>query len=139
MTDVFADIPEGYTRNRMDPQLRTSLQKIVGGIKKLVSNNLTRLVEPSPYLEVNTMYQKSDDILLVHLVNYDVTLDGTVTPAKNIDLNILIPKGKNAKQVTYSGSLSEMAPISFVRTDQTINMKIPEVQTYGLAIVQLQE
>jgi hypothetical protein len=137
MTDVFADIPEGYTRNRMSPVLRKNLQEMIIGLEQSLSSDLTRLTTASPYLELTTMIQKKDDLLLVHLVNYDVTLDGTVTPVKNIDLNVVIPEGKTAKQVTYSGSLSDMKPVSFVHRGRTLSIKIPDVKIYGLVIVQL--
>ena len=137
MADVFADIPEGYTRGRIDPELRSALEEVSDEIVKLLPGRITRLVDASPYIEMTTMRQKEKNLILVHLVNYDVVLEGTITPAKNINVELVLPAGISAKSVTYSGDLGDMQPVSFDKSEGMVQFVLPSVNIYGLAIVQL--
>jgi hypothetical protein len=137
MADVFADIPEGYTRGRIDPELHDILEKVASEIETMLPEKVSRLIDASPYLEMTTMRQKEKNLILVHLVNYDVVLDGTITPAKNIKVELVLPNGTKAKNIKYSGNLSEMAPVSFDTKGGMIQFVLPTVDIYGLAIVEL--
>ncbi|MBN2008800.1 beta-galactosidase trimerization domain-containing protein [candidate division KSB1 bacterium] len=142
MADLFADIPEGYTRGRIDPALMQKLETVADQIITQFNGNLTRLVKPQPYLEMTTMMQKSDDRMLVHLVNYDVTVDGVITPAKNVDIQLMLPKGKQIKSLMFNGMLSELSPVEFdskrFADRDMIIFSVDQVDVYGLAVVQLQ-
>ena len=83
------------------------------------------------------MRPKEKNIILVHLVNYDVVLDGTITPAENISVELVLPDGVKAKNIKYSGNLSDMQPISFDTSGKTVKFVLPEVGVYGLAVVEL--
>jgi hypothetical protein len=135
MADVFADIPEGYTRNRIDPQLRSHLNGVSEEISKLQDGRMTSLIEGTPYLEITTMRNREKDLLLVHLVNYDVLLDGTVTPAENVKIEILIPEGKKVKSISYGGELADMTAIAFEEKGRTIQCQVPKVNIYGMVLV----
>ncbi|MDZ7401794.1 MAG: beta-galactosidase trimerization domain-containing protein, partial [candidate division KSB1 bacterium] len=141
MADVFADIPEGYTRNRMDPELRQILENVVQKTIELLDDQTTRILSAAPYVELTTMLNQKENCLLVHLVNYDVTVDGTITPCKNLKIQLALPEGKKAKSVRYSGSLSELMPIEFGTIEkkgrQIVTFGVDEVQVYGLGIVEL--
>ncbi len=137
MNDVFADIPEGYTRNRIDPELRGHLNKAADEITNLLDGRMTYIVKGTPFLEMTTMTNKRKDLILVHLVNYDVLLDGTVTPAEKVKLKLLIPEGKKVKNLTYGGELRNMKAIKFVESDRIIEFEVPAVNIYGLALVEL--
>ena len=137
MADVFADIPEGYTRGRINPDLRKVLDNTALEIEKLLADKVTKLVAASPYLEMTAMRQKEKNVILVHLVNYDVVLDGTITPAENVTIKLAIPKGMSVKSVRYSGNLSDMQPVTFETKGQAIHFVVPQVGIYGLAIVEL--
>jgi hypothetical protein len=137
MSDVFADIPEGYTRGRIDPDLRLDLEKVAREIESLLPGKITRLVDASPYLELTSMKNKEKNVILVHLVNYDVVLDGTITPAENIKVELVLPKDTVVKSIKYSGNLMKMEPVSFDKKDGMIQFVLPSVDIYGLAIIQL--
>ena len=79
MADLFADIPEGYTRNRVDSGLRRHLEGVVDDVLDMLDGRVTRLVSPAPFVELTSMVAADAGRLTLHLVNYDVTLDGAVT------------------------------------------------------------
>jgi hypothetical protein len=141
MADLFADIPEGYTRNRVDPALRSILEKVAATVKDTLGTGVTRLTQPAPYVEINSMLENTGKRMLVHVVNYDVTVDGTITPARNLRLQIALPPGKRAGKLTWSGTLSEMKPLipeSSARHDrQSLIVTLDEVGVYGLLNIEL--
>jgi hypothetical protein len=137
MVDVFPDIPEGYTRGKMDPQLHTILNEIADTILKDPGVKITRLMNPAPYVEITTMLQSEKNHYLLHLVNYDVTLDGTITPAENLAVQVRIPGGKKVTKVRFSGNLSALQDLPFKSDSGVITLHIPKVELYGLAIVEL--
>jgi hypothetical protein len=142
MADVFPDIPEGYTRNRIDPELLGILQSVSTEIEKLLGGNLTTVKAPSPYVEMTTMLQAAKNRMLVHLVNYDVTIDGEITTAKNIAVTAALPVGKKAKTVAFNGTLSEMKPVAFEASKkngrQVISFNADQVNVYGLAVIEME-
>ncbi len=140
MADLFADIPEAYTRGRINPELNNILATIALKITDLLAGQMTQVKGDTPYLEITTMLQTDKKHLLVHLVNYDVTIDGVITPAKDLAVQLVLPKGLRANQVLYSGNLSVLQPVAFQvdqARSQVITFSVPEVQVYGLAVVEL--
>lgn len=142
MAEVFPDIPEGYTRNRIDPHLRGYLEQAADKLTEMLSGNMTRVNANSPYVEMTAMWNKEKNVLLVHLVNYDVTVAGDVAPAQNAAVEVLLPQGKRAKSAAYSGVLSEMKPLEFTSEKRGSREKIAftagAVNVYGLAVVELE-
>jgi len=142
MADLFADIPEGYTRDRIDPALRSILQRVTAVVKDNLGTGVTRLTQPAPYVEINSMLETTGKRMLVHVVNYDVTVDGTITPARNLQLQVALPPGKTAGKVNWSGRLSEMGPLSPKSTShqdrQTLSVNLDEVRVYGLLTIDLE-
>lgn len=139
MTDVFPDIPEGYTRNRMDPQLREILDHISRSVPDILGGRVSR-VFGNPYIEMTTMLQKKSKRVIVHLVNYDVTIDGNITLARNLKVDVLIPEGAQPTRVLWGGSLSELESIPYSvskRDDRAIVEFEPDVMgIYGLAVIE---
>ena len=137
MAHVFADIPEGYTRNRMDSKLRQVLEKVAEKTIALSEGRVSRLVDAPPYVEMTTMMHSTQDRLLVHLVNYDVTVDGTITPAGKIKVEAVLPHGAMVKSLSYSGILSEMKPVRFTLADRLLSFELDRLDVYGLAVIEL--
>jgi hypothetical protein len=137
MADLFADIPEGYTRNRIDPALRRVLNKAADRLVAALPDRLTRLAEKQPYLELTSMMAGNQQRMLIHLVNYDVTLDGVITPAHGVNVEVAVPGGKKVESVHYSGSLSTLKPVKFQSAGSRIRFQADEVGIYGLAVVEL--
>ncbi len=138
MADLFADIPEAYTRNRIDPALRTILNEVADGVIAAMPNRLTRLVGDHPYLEISSMIAGDPDRMLIHLVNYDVTLGGVITPARDVTVEVAPPAGKKVTSVRYSGSLAALEPAEFHSLGGGIRFQADTVGIYGLAVLELQ-
>jgi hypothetical protein len=138
MADVFPDIPEGYTRGKIDPQLHQILDSIASRILEFPDIKTTRLMNLAPYVEITTMRQTERNYLLLHLVNYDVTLDGTITPAENLSVQVKIPPGQQVKKVSFSGNLDPVQEVPFKTGPGEVMLQIPKVELYGLAIIELQ-
>lgn len=141
MMDVFADIPEGYTRNRMDPQLRRTLVECLRRTLGALRGHTSRLLRAPEYIELTTMLAEDRNRLLVHLVNYDVTVDGTITPATDLRVQVLLPEDRRAKSLLYNGTLGEMKPFSY-RTQpadegQLVMFAPDTLELYGLAVIEL--
>jgi hypothetical protein len=141
MADLFPDIPEGYTRNRIDPSLRSTLEKVAGTVGNALGTGVTRLTQPAPYVEINSMLETTGKRMLVHVVNYNVTVEGAVTPARNLQLQVALPPGKTVGKVNWSGTLSEMRPlspkVSLHRGRQSLVVNLDEVRVYGLLNIEL--
>lgn len=142
MADVFPDIPEGYTRNNMDPDLRQILKKAGARIRKLIPEQISMLTKKTPYVEMTTMTNDEENLMLVHLVNYDVMLNGTITPAQNLQVKLSLPAGKKVKSVDYSGTLSGLQPLGFESEQKSgkemIIFEPAKVDVYGLAVVRFE-
>lgn len=140
MADLFADIPEVYTRGHIHAGLKSVLETVTTKIIDLMDGKITRMIKSTPYVEISSMLQADSNKMLVHLVNYDVTIDGVITPARDLSVQLVLPKGMQATKVSWSGNLGTMQPLSF-QVDkgkaQVINFSLPEVQVYGLAVVEL--
>lgn len=137
MADVFADIPEGYTRNRIDPALRQILDTVAGKAIDLAGAGVTRLAQPSPYLEITSMLTAKRDRMLIHLVNYNVTVDGEITPARDVVVNVAPPAGRKVRSVSYSGTLRPLEPVKFAPAGKGIRFTADQLGIYGLAAVEL--
>jgi hypothetical protein len=141
MVNIFADVPEAYTRNKIHPELRELLNYLAGEIEKTAGGSITKLESTSPFIEISTMINKSENAMLVHLVNYDVTIEGDITPVKDIKMGIKIPEGYRAGKVSFSGNLGVMNELKQevikLNGNNILIMSIPTVEVYGLAVIEL--
>jgi hypothetical protein len=141
MADIFADVPEAYTRANMHPDLKKILTGLANEVLKMMSDHITKIESGLPFIEL-TMMLKADKHILIHLVNYNVTLDGDVSTAKDIATQILIPKGENVKHILYSGELGDLSELSYkVKSNEEgelVNVTFPMLNIYGLAIIELE-
>jgi hypothetical protein len=141
MADLFADIPEGYTRNRIDPALRHILDNLAAILATLPNRRLTRLLSPAPYVELTTMMDRRATRMLLHAVNYNVTVDGDITPARNLRVQLALPSGRGVRSIQYSGSLGELRNLKPETPDRKAGIAVFEldrVDVYGLAVVDLE-
>jgi hypothetical protein len=69
--------------------------------------------------------------MLLHVVNYDVMLDGSITPARGLKAQVAVPRGKSVRAVTWSGTLGEMKPVKYTTENrggrQTLHLDLDEV------------
>ncbi len=139
MADLFADIPEGYTRNRIDPALRKILESVADETQRLLPGRLTRVAGKTPYIEMTSMLSKDRSRMLVNLVNYDVTLDGTITPAKNVQLEVFVPEGRKVRNILYCGDLTALKPAAFRQESaRLVSFTAGEVGIFGMAVLELE-
>jgi hypothetical protein len=141
MADLFADIPEAYTRNRIDPALRNILENLTATLVALPNRRITRLLSPAPYVELTTMMDRSSTRLLLHAVNYNVTVNGEITPARNVKVQLALPSGKAARRIQYAGTLGEMHPLQpdpKAGKPGIVVFELDRVDVYGLALIELE-
>jgi hypothetical protein len=138
LADRFADIPEGYTRGRIHPELRAVLQEGARQIGEL-NPSVSRLMSVHPFVEFNTMYNPETDQLLLHLVNYDVSINGEVNPAEKVQVRVELPAGKRVRSASFSGNLGPMASLDVQPSDngRSVLLDLDEVFIYGLAVIDL--
>ena len=86
-------------------------------------------------VEFTTMEQIEKNLQLIHLVNYNMNLDGEVTSTKDVQIKFRIPDGKTVSKLTFGSPLTDTAEISYETQDQYIEIKIPSFEVYGLATV----
>jgi len=141
MADVFADIPEGYTRGKIDPGLHNVLTEVSEKITALLDGRISQLYNNTPFVELSVMQNKKKNRLLIHLVNYDVTIDGVITPARNTRVRVAIPDGKRPGALTFSGTLDRMQPVEYntigTGKHRVIEFEADRVDIYGLGILEL--
>ncbi len=141
MMDVFADVPEAYTRDRMHPELRRELNLVAEESAKILNSKITKIDGDNKFVELSVM-RKNDEHLLIHLVNYDVTIDGDITPATDVKAQIDIPVGLSVKNITYSGDLGEMQNLKYDIKESNgkimANVTFPSLNIYGLAKIEFE-
>jgi len=103
---------------------------------------VTRLTSAAPFVEITTMMENTDRWMLLHVVNYDVTVDGAITPTRDLKVQVAIPRGKTVRSVTWSGTLTEMKPVKYTTVNragrQMLILDLNEINTYGLAKIELE-
>ncbi|MBN2367310.1 MAG: hypothetical protein JXL67_14160, partial [Calditrichaeota bacterium] len=121
---------------------REILHRVSYHIQELLPWRTSMLIKKTPYIEMTTMSNKEENVMLVHLVNYDVTLEGIITPAKNLQIQLYLPAGKKVKSVEYSGTLSELQSLQFEQNlksgNNVISFNPESVDVYGLAVIRFE-
>lgn len=137
MTDIFADVPEAYTRANMHPDLKIILNHLAAEVIAL-SDQVTTVKSGLPFVELTTMLNNNH--MLVHLVNYNVTVDGDITSAKDIKAQIKIPEGFRIKSIYYSCELGDMKELKYDYSENNnlISISFPILNIYGLARIEFE-
>ncbi len=86
-------------------------------------------------VEMTTMEQKEKNLQLVHLVNYQVTVDCVVTPAANARVRLRIPQDKQVTRVTVGSPVHRTATVRFERKGGYIEFVFPPFEVYSLATI----
>ncbi|MBZ5596664.1 MAG: beta-galactosidase trimerization domain-containing protein [Acidobacteriia bacterium] len=140
-SDLFADIPDAVVRNQIDPDLRKILEGLADKVVQMLPNRLTRLTGNYPFVEINSMVTPAKDRMLVHLVNYDLTLDGDITPAKNVNVEVALPAGMKVRSIEYNGTLGAMQSVKFTSCGGSapcVRFQADQINIWGLAVLTLQ-
>jgi len=141
MVDIFADVPEAYTRANMHPDLKTILNNLAAEVRNILDGHLTVIETGLPFIEFTTML-KSNEHILVHLVNYNVTVEGYITPSKEIKTRIVIPDGSKVKRILYNGGLGDLYELNYevinFNNGDLVEVTFPSLDIYGLARIELE-
>lgn len=78
--------------------------------------------------------------MLVHLVNYDVTLDGEITPARDLEIEVAPPKGRTVRSIEFGSPPSALDKVEIqpAGKGRGVRFRARELRVYGLAVVELQ-
>lgn len=141
-SELFADVPEAFVRNRIDPDLRRILERVSDKVTQMLPGRLTRLPDRPQYVEVTSMLANDKSRMAIHLVNYDVTVAGDVTPAKKVAVEVALPQGKKVRGLEYSGALSALQPLKYAPCgsgqSSCVRFDADQVGIYGLAVLTLE-
>ncbi|MEX0681720.1 MAG: alpha-amylase family protein [Balneolales bacterium] len=136
------EVAEAFISGRMDDGLRRVLTQAVDHTADMLDNAITRLENNSPYLEISTMFNRTNNRLLVHLVNYDTRVDGTINAKRNTRVRVAIPEGMTPERLTFSSTLGEMQPINYTLEEhngRTVALfNADRVNIYALAVFELE-
>jgi hypothetical protein len=106
----------------------------------MLDGRVTRLVSPAPFVEVTSMVAADRSRLALHLVNYDVTLDGALTPSRDLKLEVALPAGRRARAVEYCGDLTALRGVPFQQLGAgRIGFVADRLEAYGLAVIELEQ
>ena len=141
LANRFADIPAGYTQGRIHPELRNILEQVADVVLE-AHPQVSRRLTDHPYVEFSTMYNPHASQMLVHAVNYDVSINGEVRGAEGVGLRVALPPGRTLGAVRYSGSLGDFTEpphkVSEANGQQVVSLDLDSLRIYGLAILDLQ-
>jgi hypothetical protein len=124
-----------YGQGKFPERIKGAFDSLPAAVEWAAAGDLSAKMTGPYTVEMTTMEQKEKNLQLIHLVNYNMNLDGEVTPAKDVKINFRIPEGKNVAKVTFGSPLSETKEISFIKNNQNIEFTVPEFQVYSLATV----
>lgn len=141
MTGQFADVPQGFVRGRMNGRLHEELEKIASAVEVLLPGKTTAIQSDNPFVEITAMHNAKTGKVLVHMVNYDVTIAGDVNQAENVNIRLVLPEGATPTSLKL-GSIGEaMHEIEYVQAmvdnRQAIYFNVDHLDIYGLAVLDL--
>ncbi|MCF7805447.1 MAG: beta-galactosidase [Candidatus Marinimicrobia bacterium] len=124
-----------YGQGKFPDRIKPAFEAIPAAVEWTAQGNLSGKMSAPSTVEFTTMDQPGKNLQLVHLVNYNVNLDGEVTPAEDVKVSLRVPEGKKVKRVTAGSPLSDTAEISFRFGDPFIEIDIPSFEVYSLVTV----
>jgi hypothetical protein len=141
LADRFADIPEGYTRGRIHPDLYPILSDAADRALEAASSTSMRLSD-HPFVEVSTMRNRASGKVLAHLVNYDVSIYGDVNAARDVRVRVAVPDGSTVSGVRYATDAGATRSLDFEVAEEeggrAVVLAVDEVEIYGLVIIDLE-
>jgi len=124
-----------YGQGNFPIRIRAPFESISGGVKWAADGELSGRLYAPYTVEFTTMKQKEKDLQFVHLVNYNMNLDGEVQPAENVRVKLMIPEGKQIHSITAGSPINDTENITFNQKDQFIEFNVPVFEVYSLVTV----
>ena len=124
-----------YGQGKFPVSIKDAFMALPEAVEWAAENELSGKLTAPFTVEISTMAQKEKNLQLVHLVNYNVTLDGDVTPATNARVKLLVPEGKKVARLTIGSPINKTKEISFEKKGKYIEFAVPSFEVYSLATV----
>jgi len=124
-----------YGQGKFPARIRASFEAIPEAVEWAAEGKLSGKLSAPYTVEFTTMKQKEKDLQFVHLVNYNMNLDGEVKPAENVKVRLMVPEGKKVSRLTIGSPLYDTKKISFNKKEQFIEFEIPTFEVYSLVTV----
>ncbi len=124
-----------YGQGKFPERIKDAFETLPKAVEWAANDRLSAKMSAPYTVEFTTMEQKEKNLQLIHLVNYNMNLDGEVTPARRVRIRFRVPKGKEVSKLTFGSPLTDTAEISYKTKGQYIEIKIPSFEVYGLATV----
>lgn len=123
--------------------LKVTFQKLIDATRWAANDYLTEIVESPGSIELTSMKSPDGKRIFAHLVNYQIDIDGNLTPLKNITISIQLPKGHSVKQVLISSTSSpEAKELDFIEKSGNgrnfVRFSAPELEIYDIAHIILE-
>jgi hypothetical protein len=124
-----------YGQGKFPARIKGAFEALPTAVEWAANGKLSAKMTAPYTVEFTTMAQEEKNLNLIHLVNYNMNLDGEVTPATDISVSFRVPEGKKVAKVTFGSPLSETKEIAYDSKGQNIEFKIPSFEVYSLATV----
>ncbi len=127
-----------YGQGKFPDRIREAFASLPEAVAWAARDEVSGKLFAPNMVEMTTMEQKEKNLRLVHLVNYQVTLDGVVTPAANARVRLRIPEDKRVTRVTVGSPGNRTATVRFERKGGNIEFVFPPFEIYSLATIYLE-
>jgi hypothetical protein len=124
-----------YGQGKFPDGIKDAFAALAEAVEWAADNKLSGKLLAPYTVEMTTMEQKEKNLQLVHLVNYQVTLDGVVTPAENARVRLLIPENKKISRLTIGSPINNTTTIDYEVKENYIEFAVPSFEIYSLATV----
>ncbi len=124
-----------YGQGKFPARIKDAFMDLPKAVEWAADGKLSAKLSAPYTVEFTTMTQTEKNLQLIHLVNYNMNLDGEVTPAEDVKIRFRVPDGKTVSNLTFGSPLTKTAEISYQTKDQYIEFSVPSFEVYGLATV----
>ncbi len=124
-----------YGQGKFPIRIRAAFESISGEVKWAADGELSGRLYAPYTVEFTTMQQKEKNLQFVHLVNYNMNLDGEVQPAENVKVKLMIPEGKQIHHITAGSPINDTKNITFNQKEKFIEFTVPVFEVYSLVTV----
>lgn len=126
-----------YGQGKFPARIKSAFETLPAAVEWAAAGKLSGKLQAPYTVEFTTMEQKNKNVLLVHLVNYNMNLDGIVTPAKKIKVKVLIPESRTVTRLTVGSPLFDTREVTYKKAEDFLEFEIPTFEIYCLATVYL--
>ena len=123
-----------YARGEWPDTLRPTIEAVVRAVEDTIESKATARLLDSQGVEISVMQRPGSADLIVHLVNYSVDLDGSVTPASSVRVAIVPPDGRAISRVDWRALDGVSETLQTTTSNGLVEFTVPKLEIYGIAI-----